>query len=73
MNSEDASLKLDRFLNDAFLDGRMRVKVIHGKGNGILRRMVTEKLAVHPLVLSFRLAGYGEGDGGVTIVELAMK
>jgi len=47
------------------------VRIIHGKGTGVLRQTVHEVLAEHPLVKSFRPGGYGEGDAGVTIVELA--
>lgn len=70
---DEALLKLDKYLNDAFMSGLFRVRVIHGKGTGTLRQVVSEHLAKHPLVLSYRLAGYGEGESGVTIVELAMK
>ncbi len=73
LNADEAAIRLDKYLNDAFMSGHMRVKIIHGKGTGILRQVVAEKLAVHPLVLSYRLAGYGAGDDGVTIVDLVMK
>ncbi len=70
---DEALLKLDKYLNDAFVAGFYQVRVIHGKGTGTLRHMVKEYLATHPLVKSFRLAGYGEGGSGVTIVELESK
>lgn len=70
---DEAVLKLDKYLNDAFMAGFVRVKVIHGKGTGTLRQVVSEQLSKHPLVNSYRLAGYGEGQEGVTIVELATK
>ena len=70
---DDALLKLDRYLNDAFMAGLYRVRIIHGKGTGTLRQVIREQLASHPLVKSFRPADYGEGDAGVTIVELAQK
>jgi len=70
---DEALLKLDKYLNDAFVAGFYQVRVIHGKGTGTLRQMVKEYLATHPLVKSFRLAGYGEGGSGVTIVELESK
>ena len=70
---DEALLKLDQYLNDAFMAGLYRVRVIHGKGTGILRQAVQEQLARHPLVESHRLGGYGEGGAGVTIVELAQK
>ena len=44
--------------------------VIHGKGTGVLRKAVQERLKRHPSVKSYRLGNYGEGEAGVTIVEL---
>lgn len=73
LTADEAVLKLDRYLNDAFMAGLVRVRVIHGKGTGTLRKVVSEQLSKHPLVNSYRLAGYGEGQEGVTIVELARK
>lgn len=70
---DEALLKLDQYLNSAFMAGLYQVKVIHGKGTGTLRQVVREQLAKHPLVKSYRPGGYGEGGAGVTIVELAPK
>ena len=73
LTADEAAYRLDKYLNDAFIAGFMRVKIIHGKGTGTLRKVVAEKLAGHPLVISYRLAGYGEGGDGVTMVELVMR
>ena len=70
---DEALLKLDKYLHDAFMAGLYQVKIIHGKGTGTLRRVVREQLAKHPLVKSYRPGKYGEGEAGVTIVELAPK
>jgi DNA mismatch repair protein MutS2 len=70
---DEALLKLDKYLHDAFMAGLYQVKIIHGKGTGTLRQVVREQLATHPLVKSYRPGKYGEGEGGVTIVELAPK
>ena len=70
LTTDEALLKLDKYLNDAFMAGLYRVRVIHGRGTGTLRQMVGSYLPKHPLVKSFRLGGYGEGGAGVTIVEL---
>jgi DNA mismatch repair protein MutS2 len=70
---DEALLKLDRYLNDAFLSGLCQIRIIHGKGTGTLRRVVQERLATHPLVKSYRSGDYGEGGEGVTIVQLAEK
>lgn len=67
---DEALLKLDKYLNDAFMAGLYRVRVIHGKGTGTIRQVARAYLAKHPLVKSYRAGGYGEGGNGVTIVEL---
>jgi len=67
---DEASFKLDKYLNDAFMAGITRVRVIHGKGTGILRNAIHRQLSSHPLIKSYRLGVYGEGGAGVTIVEL---
>ena len=67
---DEALWRLDQYLNDAFMAGLVSVRIVHGKGTGTLRRSVHESLAKHPLVKSYRLGDYGEGDYGVTIVEL---
>ena len=71
MTVDEALLKLDKHLNDAFMAGLWQVRVIHGKGTGTLRQAAHIALAKHPLIKSYRLGGYGEGGVGVTIVELA--
>ena len=68
---DEALPKLDHYLNAAFMAGLPSVHIVHGKGTGVLRQVVHEVLAEHPLVKSFHLGDYGEGGAGVTIVELA--
>ncbi len=68
---DEALLKLDQYLHDAFMAGLYQVRIVHGKGTGTLRRAVREYLAQHSLVKSFRIGEYGEGGAGVTIVQLA--
>jgi len=70
---DEALLKLDQYLDDAFMAGLYQVIVVHGKGTGTLRQAVREQLAKHSLVKSYRPGGYGEGGAGVTIVQLAEK
>ena len=70
---DEASFKLDKYLNDAFMAGITRVRVIHGKGTGILRNAIHRQLGSHPLIKSYRLGVYGEGGAGVTIVELVYR
>ena len=73
LTADEALLKLDRYLNDAFMAGFYQIRIIHGKGTGTLRRVVQERLARHSLVKSYRTGEYGEGGDGVTIVQLAEK
>jgi DNA mismatch repair protein MutS2 len=70
---EEALYRLDQYLYDAFMAGLQSVRIVHGKGTGKLRRAVHESLARHPLVKSYRLGDYGEGDYGVTVVELTNR
>jgi DNA mismatch repair protein MutS2 len=67
---DEALWQLDQYLNDAFMAGLPSVRIVHGKGTGKLRHAVHDSLAKHPLVKFYRLGDYGEGDYGVTIVEL---
>jgi len=71
LNVDEALIRLDRYLNDAFIAGLPAVRLIHGKGTGTLRQAVREELKTHPLVKSFRPAELEEGGNGATIVELA--
>ena len=73
MTVDEALLKLDQYLHDAFMAGLYQVRVIHGKGTGTLRQVVREQLARHPLVQSYRPGEYGEGGAGVTVVELSTR
>jgi DNA mismatch repair protein MutS2 len=67
---EEALLRLDKYLDDAFLGGLPFVRIIHGKGTGTLRQAVQQRLRSHPLVKSQRTGEDGEGGTGVTIVYL---
>ena len=68
---DEALIRLDQYLNDAFVAGLPQVRLIHGKGTGTLRHAVREMLKTHPLVKSFRPAGLEDGGNGATIAELA--
>ena len=69
-NVEEAYMSVTKFLDDCYLAGISPVSIIHGKGTGILRQGVHDILIKHKNVKSFRLGKYGEGETGVTIVEL---
>ena len=70
---DEALIKLDRYLNDAFMAGLSQVRIVHGRGTGTLRQAVREQLAQHPLVQSYRPGGYGEGGEGVTVARLVPR
>ena len=70
MMVEEASYELDKYLDNAVLTGIGQVYVIHGKGTGALRSGIQDFLRGHHHVKSFRLGQHGEGDLGVTVVEL---
>ncbi|HYN89450.1 MAG TPA: endonuclease MutS2 [Ardenticatenaceae bacterium] len=61
---------LDKYLDDAYLSGLPRVRIIHGKGTGTLRRVVRDELHKHPLVKNYREGENTEGGSGVTVAEL---
>jgi DNA mismatch repair protein MutS2 len=68
--AEEARERVDKFLDQAFLSGRSRVRIIHGHGKGILRKTLHEMFSHHPHVEKFYLAPPQEGGSGATIVEL---
>ena len=70
---EEATQRVGRYLGDAMLGGLNRVRIVHGKGTGRLRRGLGEFLGTHPLVAGFQLASFEEGGAGATIVELGSK
>ena len=70
MYGDDACFVLDKYLDDAALAGIHTVRIIHGKGTGALKTAVWQYLRGDKRIVSFRLGVFGEGDGGVTIVEV---
>ena len=70
MDSIDAVMTAERYIDDAFLARMESVTIIHGKGTGALRRAIQEMLKKNKNVKSFRLGTFGEGEAGVTVVTL---
>jgi len=70
MTAEEAVESIDRFLDEAIVSGFHEVRVIHGKGKGVLKREVEAALARDPRVRGFRLGNWNEGGWGVTVVTL---
>lgn len=69
MTVDEALPALDKYLDDAYLSHLPSVRIVHGKGSGILRNAVSGHLKKVKYVKSYHLGAYGEGDAGVTIVE----
>lgn len=67
---DEAWLAVDKYLDEAMIANFERVRLIHGKGTGALKNALWQRLKSDRRIASFRLGKYGEGDGGVTIVEL---
>lgn len=70
MDGQEAEYTVDKYLDEAYLAGLPEVSIIHGKGTGILRKVINDLLKAHPHVKNYRLGEYGEGGSGVTIVQL---
>lgn len=67
---DDAIMEVDKYLDDAYMAGLPQVSVIHGRGEGILKRGLHQLFRKHVHVESFRSGSFGEGGDGVTLVDL---
>ena len=67
---DEGVLEMERFIDSAIMAGLSQIVIIHGKGTGALRAAVQQALKRNPAVKSFRAGEYGEGEAGVTVVEL---
>lgn len=70
MNGEEAWLAVDKYIDDAQMYNIHSVRLIHGKGTGALKNALWRFLQSDKRISSYRLGKYGEGDGGVTVVEI---
>jgi DNA mismatch repair protein MutS2 len=68
MNADEAISTLDKYLDDAYLAHLPQVRVVHGRGTGVLKNAVHNHLKRLRYVKSYRLGTFGEGNTGVTIV-----
>lgn len=68
--SDEAIMELDNYIDNAVLSGLETVRIIHGKGTGVLRKNIQAHLRNHKSIESFRLGTFGEGENGVTIATL---
>ena len=69
MDAVEAICVLDRYLDEAMRSNMNSVRIIHGKGTGVLRSAVQQSLRKNKFIKKFRLGVYGEGEDGVTIAE----
>ena len=69
MDAVEAICVLERYLDEAMRGNLNSVRIIHGKGTGVLRNAVQQSLRKNKFVKKFRLGVYGEGEDGVTIAE----
>ncbi|MBE6633030.1 MAG: endonuclease MutS2 [Ruminococcaceae bacterium] len=70
MLGDEAWQAVDKYLDEAVVAGFSKVRLIHGKGTGALKNALWQYLKRDRRVASYRIGQYGEGDGGVTVVEL---
>ncbi len=70
MTGEEAWSAVDKYFDEAQLAGFFTVRLVHGKGTGALKAALWKYLKTDKRVRSFRIGQFGEGDGGVTVVEL---
>ena len=70
MMADEAELVVERYIDNAYRAKLKTVTIIHGKGTGALRSAVQNMLRRNKLVKNYRLGRYGEGETGVTVVEL---
>ena len=70
MTTDEALSELDKYLDDARMSHLSSVRIVHGKGTGALRKAVHNYLRKQKWVKKYRLGDFGEGDAGVTIVQL---
>ena len=68
-NGDEALMELSRFMDTAVMANIPTIRIIHGKGTGVLRSVIHAELRRDKRIKSFRLGQYGEGETGVTVVE----
>jgi DNA mismatch repair protein MutS2 len=69
MRGDEALLEVQRFIDDAIMVGSTMVRILHGKGNGILRQLIRQYLSTVPNVLGYRDEHVQFGGAGITVVD----
>lgn len=67
---EEGWANTEKFIDDCYLAGISPVRIVHGKGTGVLKKHIREMLRKHQCVVSYRPGIFGEGEDGVTVVEI---
>jgi len=67
LRADDAIVEIERGLDNALHQGAEKIRIVHGKGTGVLRTIVAEILDEHPAIASYAMAPWYEGGTGVTI------
>ena len=70
MRADEALNQVQHFIDDAILVGASQVRILHGKGNGILRQLIRQYLGIVPNVTNYRDEHVQFGGAGITVVEL---
>jgi len=70
LRADEAEDKLERFLDDALMSGAEQIRIVHGAGFGVLRKLVAERLRAHPQIGAFAHPPQNQGGAGVTVAEL---
>ena len=70
LNVDEAVFLIDKYLDDCTIAKLSPIRIVHGKGTGKLRQGIHTFLKINPHVKSFRIGTFGEGEMGVTVVEL---
>jgi len=70
---DEAIPKIEEFLNDTYCAGLHYVRIVHGKGSGVLRQEVGRYLSTHPLVKAYYIADRYNGGIGATEIQLIDK
>lgn len=70
MHADEALISLEKYLDDVIIKGYQEVRIIHGSGTGVLRKVVHDYLSKQKFIKSYRLGGMGEGGVGATVVYL---
>ncbi len=73
MFADEARERLERAISEALAGRHDRIRIVHGKGTGVLRREVWDLLKYHPMVRTYQYASPHDGGEGATVAALGSK